>query len=397
MLKFQTLDDQLDPATCTPPGSGNGCQPYLLPADRPYAELPRLTATARWQGTSGVGSFMDSELVDFQRAVGVTGWRGHVQPGVDYDYTRPGFYLRPRASWDLTAYRLSDNAPTADRTPSRSLPILSLDSALQLERRSGSGGLRLVTLEPRINYVYIPYRAQDQLPLFDTGLPDPNFVSLFRANRYAGFDRLGDANNLTFGVTTRMLRARTGQQFLSATLGQTLHFSQARVTLPGETADTRRRSDLLANLDLTAYRNWNLHYDIAWNPEQSRTEKSLLSLQYRPAGDRVANLGYRFTRGSVAQADASAAWPVSRHWDLYGRSVYSFRDHASIESLAGLQYRENCWGLRVVARSSVNRAGTRDTGWYLQLELKGLSNVGSAADSFLQGSIQGYSPTSSSR
>jgi LPS-assembly protein len=374
LLRFQTLDDQ------------------LLATDRPYAELPRLTATAHWQGSSGLGSALDTELTDFHRDSGTTGWRGRVQPGLSFDYTRPGFYLRPRASWDFTAYRLQ-SAPTGNATPSRSLPILTLDSAVQLERYSGSGGARLVTLEPRINYVYIPYRDQSMLPVFDSGLPDPNFVSLFRANRYSGFDRIGDANNLTLGITTRMLRSRSGQQFLSATLGETVHMSQARVTLPGETADTRRRSDLLANLDLTAYRNWTLHYDVAWNPDSSRTEKSLLALQYLPAGNQVVNLGYRYTRGSVEQAEASAAWPVGRHWDLYGRRIYSFFDRRPIETFGGVQYRASCWGMRLVLRDSVSsRSGQRDTGWYLQLELKGLSSVGSGADSFLQGSIQGYSP-----
>ena len=374
LLKFQTLDDE------------------LAAADRPYAELPRLTANARWQGSSGLGSALETELTDFQRDSGTNGWRGRVQPGLSFDYTRPGFYLRPRASWDFTAYRL-DSAPTGNSTPSRSLPILTFDSAVQLERNAGVGDARLVTLEPRINYVYIPYRDQSMLPVFDSGLPDPNFVSLFRANRYSGFDRIGDANNLTLGVTTRMLQASTGQQYLSATLGQTLYFTQPRVTLPGETADTRRRSDLLANLDLTAYRNWNLHYDVAWDPSDSHTEKSLLGLQYLPSGNKVVNLGYRYTRGSVEQGEASAAWPVGRHWDLYGRRIYSFRDRRPIETFAGLQYRASCWGLRLVIRDSVSsRSGTRDTGWYLQLELKGLSSVGSGADSFLQGSIQGYSP-----
>ncbi|MBS0387397.1 MAG: LPS assembly protein LptD [Proteobacteria bacterium] len=380
LLKFQTLDDQ------------------LASADQPYAELPRLTANAHWQGSSGLGSALDTELTDFHRASGTTGWRGRVQPAVGFDYTQPGFYLRPRAAWDFTAYRL-DDAPTTDATPSRSLPILTFDSAVQLERTAGRNDARLVTLEPRINYVYIPYRDQSMLPVFDSALPDPNFVSLFQANRYSGYDRIGDANNLTLGVTTRLLEASTGQQTLSATLGQTLHFSQPRVTLPGETADTRRRSDLLANIDLTAYRNWNLHYDVAWDPADSHTGKSLLALQYLPAGNRVLNLGYRYTRGSVEQADVSAAWPVGRHWDLYGRRVYSFLDRQPIETFAGLQYRASCWGLRLVFRDSVtshdpqlNAAQRRDTGWYLQLELKGLSSVGSSADSFLQGSIQGYSP-----
>jgi LPS-assembly protein len=378
LLQFQTLDDQ------------------LAATDRPYAELPRLTAAASWRGTSGLGSDFDSELTDFQRSTGTTGWRARMQPGIGFEYLRPGFFLRPRADWDVTAYRLQ-NAPTADASPARSLPILSLDSGLQLER-SVAQGARLVTLEPRAYYVYIPYRDQTALPVFDSGLPDPNIVALFRANRYAGYDRLGDANNLTLALTARMLNGQTGQRFLGATVGQTLHFSEPRVLLPGETPDTRRRSDLLANVELAAYHDWNLHYDLAWNPTLSQTEKSLLSLQYRPQGNQVVNVGYRYTRGSVEQAETSVAWPVARRWDFYGRVVYSVFDRRLIESFAGLQYKDTCWGMRVVVRDSVsNRAGTRDTGWYLQLELKGLSSVGSAADSFLLGSIQGYSPTSSSR
>lgn len=379
VLTFQTLDRQLIAADADPTG-------------RPYWQLPRLTAIGRWEGTSGLSSDLESELIDFQRDIGTTGWRGWVQPGVGYNYERPGFYLRPHAAFNLTAYDLN-HAPTADATLNRSLPIMTLDSAIQLERSAGADGARRVTLEPRIKYVYIPYRDQSTLPVFDTDLPDPNYVSLFRDNRYAGLDRIGDANQLTMGVTTRMLQASTGQQFLSATVGQTLNFIEPRVTLPDESPATSKRSDLIAALNLTAYRHWNLHYDLAWNPELSQTERSNLSLQYLRSGTQVINLGYRFTRGSVDQVDASAAWPVGRHWDVYGRSVYSFLDHQSVENFAGFQYHESCWGVRFVVRDAItNRSGTRETGWYLQLELRGLSNVGSGADSFLHGSIQGYSP-----
>ena len=374
VLNFQTLDDQ------------------LAPTDRPYAQLPRLTAFGHWQGASGFGSDLESELIDFQRDTGTTGWRGWVQPGVGYDYSRPGYYLRPHAAWNLTAYNLHD-AGTSDSTPTRSVPIFTLDSAVQLERNAGAGDARRVTLEPRVQYVYIPYRDQSTLPVFDTDLPDPNLVSLFRANRYVGLDRIGDANQVTVGVTSRMLEASTGQQYLSATVGQTSYFTAPRVTLPGATPDTSKRSDLIGVIDLTAYRHWNLHYDLAWNPQLSQTEKSVLSLQYLRSGTQVVNLAYRFTPGSVDQADASAAWPVGQHWDLYGRSVYSFLDHRSTDAFAGFQYHENCWGLRFVVRDAVtSRSGARETSWYLQLELRGLSNVGSGADSFLHGSIQGYSP-----
>jgi len=399
LIRYQTLDDM------------------LASADRPYAEWPRLTGAAHWSGAAGLGAFAEGEVVDFQRSDGLRGWRGHLQPGVTLDYTRPGFYVRPQASWDLTAYRLSDGgqAGTVNLNATRSVPVLILDSALQLERSVGSDAGRLVTLEPRLYYVYVPYRNQDALPVFDSGVPDPNLVSLFRPNRFVGLDRLGDANTVTVGVTAHMLQSSTGQQYLSATIGQALNFSQPRVLLPGETADTSRRSDLIADIDLAAYRHWTLRYDLAWNPSLARTEKELLTLQYRPAGNQVINLGYRFNRGSIDQADASVAWPVARHWDLYGRAVYSYftsntpsatpgpasstaaagavaQRPGSIEDFLGLQYRGGCWGLRLVARNSVTRTGGRESAWILQLELNGLSSVGSGADSFLQGEIQGYSP-----
>ena len=382
-------------------------QSLLGGTDRPYAQLPRLSAAAHWLYPSGVSTSFETELTDFQRDTGTTGWRSRVQPGISYEFTRPGFYLRPRLNWDLTTYRLDLPPAPAASSPTRSLPIVTVDSAVQLVRESGSGAARLITLEPRLSYVYIPYRDQSALPVFDSGRPDPNFVALFRANRYVGFDRVGEANNLTLGLTTRMLQASTGQQYLSATLGQSLQLARQRlsVTLPGEIPDTAKRSDLIATTDLAAYRNWNLHYDLAWNPQHSETEKSLLSLQYRPSGVEVINVGYRFARGSVtqasvAQAEASAAWPIARRWDLYGREVYSFLARGTLESFAGLQYRENCWGIRFVLRNAVsnrlgaapgNQIGARATSWFLQLELKGLSNVGSGADAFLQGSIQGYS------
>jgi LPS-assembly protein len=117
-----------------------------------------------------------------------------------------------------------------------------------------------------------------------------------------------------------------------------------------------------------------------------------VALQYLRDSKRVVNLGYRFDRGSVEQADLSAAWPIGRRWELYGRGVYSMRDHRSLENFAGLRFRGDCWGIRAVVRHAVSsRTGERDTGIYLQFELTGLSSVGTGADTFLQESIQGYS------
>ena len=106
----------------------------------------------------------------------------------------------------------------------------------------------------------------------------------------------------------------------------------------------------------------------------------------------MLNLGYRYQSDRLEQADASAAWPISDHWRLYGRLLYSLREKQSIEQLAGFEYSSCCWNIRAVGRDYVSRrSGERDRSIYLQLELKGLSNVGQAADAFLERAIRGYS------
>src|SRR4029077_15797263 len=182
----------------------------------------------------------DSELVDFQRATGVTGWRGGLNPAPSPHLTGPGYFLRPALAWRATQYQLANLAPGAARSPSRAVAVASFDTGLVFER--DARGDRKLTLEPRVLYLDVPYRNQDQLPVFDSALPDLNPVELFRTNRYVGADRVSDANQVSAGVTSRLLDAQDGRQFLAATLGQAYYFETPRVTLPGELPSTEKRS-----------------------------------------------------------------------------------------------------------------------------------------------------------
>jgi LPS-assembly protein len=241
-------------------------------------------------------------------------------------------------------------------------------------------------------YLYVPYRDQSQLPVFDTAEPDLNWIELFRSNRYSGIDRISDANQLSAGFTTRLYSSTTGTRFLSTTIGQAFYFRTPRVALPDEPALTGHSSDLIAQVELQAFKNWNVSSGLQWDKQDSRTEKAEVQLRYQPEPRSVVNLGYRYQRERLEQVDVSTAWPVSTNWRLYGRSLYSLRDSKSIEHFAGFEYSSCCWNLRAVARDYVSRrSGERDRSIYLQLELKGLSNVGLAADAFLEKAIRGYS------
>lgn len=360
---------------------------------RPYSRVPRLLARGLWQeGPLGVVYGLDGELVHFEREQALIGTRLDVTPEVRLPFRRAGFYVEPAAAYRYTRYELGYEPEGQPTAPTRGAPIFSFDTGMTFERVSGKKSERLQTLEPRLLYLYVPFRDQTDLPIFDTALPDLNLVQLFRRNRYVGADRLGDANQVSYGITSRLLDTDSGRQYLSATLGQTWYFDSPRVTLPDEILEDRDGSNIVAEMALNAYRNWNVNFGYEWDPENTRGNKSQFALQYRPAPDQVMNVGYRFRRNLIEQVDTSIAWPVADRWNLFLGAVYSLRDEGLIDQFAGFEYSSCCWRLRVVQRRYVSsRTGERDNSVAVQLELKGLSSVGVPADAFLEDAIRGYS------
>ncbi|NBX57394.1 MAG: LPS-assembly protein LptD [Gammaproteobacteria bacterium] len=367
--------------------------------DRPYARLPHVQVSGEWESAGPITARygFDSEVVNFDREVGVEGWRTHFAPRVGLDVGSPAYYLRPSVGWRYTRYDLERAADAEDQL-SRSLPYAALDTGLRLERNTIDGARTRMTLEPRLLYLWTPYRNQDDLPIFDTALPDLDFVQLFRTSSYVGPDRIADANHASIGVTSRIFDSSSGRQLLSATIGQTYRFDRPRVRLPGEPETRDSRSDLVAQLGISAWQNWNVNLGLQWDSEESRQQRSHVRLQYRPDTDRAVNVAYRFQRDRLEQGEVSGAWPLGPRWNAYGRFIYDLKDRSTLDRFAGLEYKSCCWRLRVVGRRFVSsRTGERDTGIYLQLELNGLASVGSSADAFLEEAIRGYSPVGLSR
>ncbi|MCM2310061.1 MAG: LPS-assembly protein LptD [Steroidobacteraceae bacterium] len=367
--------------------------PDLADADEPYSILPQVGVVGRWRDFAPrLSATLRGEATNFSRDTGVEGVRLDVEPTLDWRAETRATYLAASAAWRATSYSLSNADPGVDESPLRNVPTLSLDTGLVLERTAGSKRDRLQTLEPRALFLYVPYRDQDDLPVFDSGLPDLNLVQLFRTNRYVGADRVGDANQLSIGLTSRLLDAAGGRQYLSATLGQAIYFEDPRVRLPDEPVRDRASSDMIAELDLAAFKNWSARLGYQWNPDETQSEKSEFYLQYRPASDRVVNAGYRFRRDLLEQVDVSAAWPITRQWRGFGRWVYSLDEEKTLDQFLGFEYASCCWAVRVVTRRFVSsRTGDTDTSIGLQLELKGLSSVGVDNEAFLRDAIRGYS------
>jgi len=366
----------------------------ILPDDEPYQRLPQFVVRGRWPDQLlGMQLAFDGELVNFDREVGVTGWRLNLAPEIEWPIARPGWFITPAVALDHTQYSLDETLPGEDDEPSRTLPIGSLDVGILLERTmKGGHNKRIQTIEPRMLYVHVPYREQSGLPVFDTIVPDLNLVQLFRKNRYLGVDRIADTDQVAMGVTSRVLDVATGRELMSATVGQTRYLSLSGVALPGESLVNQETSDYIAELRFLLSETLNFDVGHQWGENDRGTVRSEARLQYRPASNKVLNVAYRFRRDSLEQGDLSWSWPIATKWNFVGRYNYSLRDSEPLEQFFGFEYESCCWGIRFVSRRHIStRDGTRDSSFGLQLILKGMSSVGTATDKLLERGILGYS------
>ena len=380
---------------------------FALSGD-PYQRLPQLLFAGAWPADSrGLSYRLHGELVHFQQSDAVTGARLDLWPTVGWSLERPWGHLKPEAGFRYTGYQLDNTAPGTNDAPSRAAPILSLDSGLIFERPLRADWLGVAsgtqTLEPRLFYLYVPYRDQDDIPVFDSALMDRDHDWLFRRNRFTGADRLGDANQLTAALTTRVLDGPSGRERLRASIGQIQYFEDRRVTLnPGEPPDTTANSGLIAQGQLNLSSRWSVQGGVQLEPDNSDVLRTALDLRYYANPRQLVNVSYLLDRDQpgldlgdqIQSVDVSLLWPLTSQLRLMGRWNHALNIERNLETLAGLEYEECCWAVRAVARqyrSSPVEAESQ-TAFYMELELKGLSRLGGGLETLLQGSILGYQP-----
>jgi LPS-assembly protein len=371
-------------------------QDPLAPILSPYHRLPQLNFGASRNDVGGlVDATVPAELVRFSHPTLVDGLRTSLNPSVSMPVLAPGWFVIPKAGLRYAGYRLHNVAPGQDRSQDVSIPWLSLDSGLIFERQMRwFGEERAQTLEPRLFYVYAPYRNQDQIPLFDTGLADFNYAQLFSENRFVGGDRFGDANQLTAALTSRLLGA-DGLEALRATVGRRYHWQAERVGLtPTSPLRTYRGSDLIGSVGGRIARSWTFDFTTQFNPRETRAERYTASARYSPEIAKVLSASYRFNRDILRQIDVSGQWPVGPGWYAVGRYNYSILDKRLVEGLGGIEYNAGCWVFRAVVQRIQTATQVSSTSLYLQLELTGIGQIGTGdvAD-LLKRNVPGYSVT----
>ena len=370
----------------------------------PYQTLPKLSLSASkdWENFT---TKLASQYTYFERdrnaAIAVTGSRAYIQPSVTTSFLKPYGFITPKLGLNLTSYSLKNNnflvngANVSNNTISRNLPIFSLDSGLYFDREVNIIDNNYTqTIEPRMFYVYIPYRNQDQLPVFDTALADLNFSTLFSENQFTGNDRINNANQLSLAVTTRMIDNDTGDERISATLGERFYFTDQKVVLPGVVANKRHTSDIIGSLTARLSSQWNLDTFLQYSPDSHSLIRSNFLARYHPEPGKLLNFGYRYTDSLQEQIDVSGQWPLGRGWYGIGRWNYSLREKKNIEALGGLEYDAGCWQTRTVIQRVSTATADANYALFFQLELGGVASIGANPLNILKRDIAGFQSSS---
>ncbi len=374
-----------------------------LTGTQPYRRLPQLMFNTSGFAPGGLSYALDSEYTLYDHPDQVDGARLDLYPSLSLPWERAAFRIEPRVGFRYTQYDLNNQLPGQDDAPTRSVPIVSLDSGLFFERDLDLWGVSAMqTLEPRLYYLYVPNRDQDDIPLFDTGDTDFSFQSLFRSNRFSGPDRQGDANQVTTAVTSRFLSAASGSELFRGSIGQVRYLRDRQVALRAGPAVEASESAIVGELWARLTRALLARGDLEWDPDSGSTQRSVFGLYYRPQNGLLLNASYRMRRElpnlsapglteSMEQIDLSGVVPLGRNWQLVGRSYYSLPESKIIESFVGVGYESCCWGARVVTRRYVRDLGGDTTSAILfELELKGLTNIGNKVENLLTEGVFGY-------
>lgn len=386
----------------------------LIPDEQlPYRMLPQLRAEGRFPTHNNLWLFrLGTEYTYFDHpeeiVLGPTSaQRVVLNPSASLNFRRPWGFVVPKLSfyeryYDLNQINLTDDAEQLDNS------IFSLDAGVFLDRPFEFGGTRfLQTLEPRVFYLYSPYRDQNDLPLFDTAKTSFSYEQMFRENRFTGSDRIGDANQISVGVTTRLINQDTGNEEINISLGQIFYFRDREVQLSEfDPVEETTLSPFVTRINWLINEHWTWRAETQLDTQENNLDNLVTGVRYQDQYHNVVNLNFNYyDSGAVTadpiseeikQSDFSFLWSLSQHWGIIGRWGYDIERNRSFDNIVGVEYESCCWKARLVNRrflkesNDVNRVVQPSQGIYLQFELKGLGGLGGSVDRMLEEAIPGY-------
>ncbi len=465
-----------------------------LTTNDPYNKLPQLELTGNWHGSDRLNINYIADYTKFSRdddwnfirekynselkikqsiyeeGYGINeanGDRIYLESGANYPMEWTYAFLKPAVKVQHVQYNLTNlnkdevindfsssygdsfNSEDYTETPKTTVPVVSIDGGMYFDRSSKFGNTLFThTLEPRLKYLYSPYvEGQEMNPVFDSSQLAFNYNSLWRDSRFSGYDRLGDANQLSIGLTSRLIE-NDGYERARFGIGQIVYFRDRKLWISptaGSKSDDNPEADWENNLtdeenrlrnemqDSTSpiatemvynfTRTMSVRQDLMWDARENQLDNYGIYYAWRPDARKVFNIGYRYreqaTRfvkdsnnnniidltdptgyktadNNLSEADVSFAWPLVDQFSALGRMQYDLTNNRNLERLLGVEYNSCCYQVRLVWRSWVKEDSTnidypeQKSGIFLQFVLRGLGGLSSGSFKDSLNGIKGY-------
>ncbi|RLA47729.1 MAG: hypothetical protein DRR06_01620 [Gammaproteobacteria bacterium] len=420
-------------------------QTLIRNEDNQYKQLPRVDADGNYLFSPwdlDLELDLDHQYTEFDHDdSNITGTRLRADYGLTLNKQWMWGYVRPTAKIKNLYYDLDNPVLVdGDEDPSITVPVGIVDAGLFFERDTTLLTNLVQTFEPRLYYLYSRHEDQIDNPDFDTAYLTFSYQQLFRDDRFSGSDRIGDANQVSVGLTSRLIDANTGVEKLRGSIGQIYYFKDRYVSL-----DPTLSEDFLDNMDVTdsqptqeqrdiaddlasdesniagelaaqLSQYWRFQSDILFDHDDDKIDKGNVSLRYNNARNAIFNATYRYTRenpdlayeeedreynADIEQADISTMLPLNNSWSLIGRWNHDITNSRELEIFGGIEYNSCCWRGSVIVRRWLERDDDLvrpeddldyDEGIFFQVQLKGLAGTGSKVESILSDGIYGYVP-----
>ncbi|ELI6430935.1 LPS assembly protein LptD [Aeromonas salmonicida] len=278
----------------------------------------------------------------------------------------------------------------------RTLPSFRLKGGMTFERNQDwFGGNANQTLEPEFQYLYVPYKDQDNIGVYDSTTMRQDYYSLFSDRRYAGLDRISDSNRVSVGVTSRVYDD-AGDERIRLAVAQAFDFVAPRVKLyPSESLATNTRSPLSFEGDAKINEQWFAHAGAQYDMDQSEISSANSALEYRRE-KLISQLNYRFVRNAnydlsntnqvadLNQVGMLLTTPLNDQWHLYGGYYRDLDQGVNVDRKVGLKYDSCCWSINfnlewVNTPDNVTMRPTSERSLGIQFEMKGLGSVGTGS------------------
>ena len=378
-----------------------------------YQKMPQITAS--WRGAQnwrGVEPILLTQLSHFDSdSKRVTGERLYLEAGLTMPNRWVAGYLTPTVKYRAVSYELDNDPILQDDAPSAGSLMASIDGGLVFERQTSLAGVSMTqTLEPRAFYLYSAYEDQSGHPDFDSAELTFSYDQLYRDTRFSGHDRIDDANQLALGVTTRFIDNQTGNETLSASIGQIFYFRDREVRLNRIDPDlTEATSAIAAEFNWSPSSVWQLRSSLLYDANDNNFDAAYAQASFMPGDGKIFNLGYTLRepppslvdRPVTEQANASVYYPINDTWSVFGAYEYSIEASEVVETMAGFEYDDCCWRVRLLYMRYVDTLVgelidftdpnlERESSFQIQVVLKGMGGFGGRVDELLTDMIRGF-------